>query len=171
MKFDFAPISMIGRFAYTVMCAEKYAVVKYPGKDWKPFFSWMWKGTEDCFDEWYYRFMEIMPEYLYEFDSYKEAAYDYLSEEDYNFYSGLLRDIDKDMEQLLVIPAEISMVYCYTSIPGEGKESIDLVKKAIRILEKNNIESPDPKQVEFSSFDQKNGWGEPFDGTELSIIL
>lgn len=131
----------------------------------------MWKGTSDYFDEWWYRFMEILPEYLYEFDSYKDADFDYLSEEDYNYYTEFLKDIDKNMEELLVTPGEIAMVYSYTSIPGKGKESISLVQKSIEILEQNGIELPDPKEVEFSSFEEKNGWGNSFDGRKLSVIL
>ena len=115
--------------------------------------------------------MEILPEYLYEFDNYKDADFDYLSEDDYNYYAEFLKDIDKSMEELLVIPGEIAMVYSYTSIPGKGKESIDLVKKSIKILEDNGIDLPDPKDVEFSSFEEKDGWGNDFDGTKLSIIL
>ena len=38
---SFNKISMIGRFAYAVMCAERYALAKYPEKDWRPLFSWM----------------------------------------------------------------------------------------------------------------------------------
>lgn len=171
MKYDFTNISLAGRFAYAVMCAERYALTKYPNKDWKPLFTWMWKATDTYFDEWYYRFMEILPEYLYEFDSYKDAAFDYLSEEDYNYYAEFLKDIDKNMEELLVIPANITMVYCYTEIPGKGKESIALVDKAIKIIEDNHIELPDPKTVEFTSFEEKHGWGENFDGSKLSIIL
>ncbi len=170
-KYDFTNISMIGRAAYAVICAEQYALTKYPNKDWRPLFTWMWKCTSDYFDEWYYRFMEILPEYLYEFDNYKDSQFDYLSEEDYIYYTEFLRDIDNNMEELLVIPTEIAMVYAYTSIPGEGKESIKLVEKAIHILKDSDVEIPDPKQVAFSSFSEKNGWGEPFDGTRLSLVL
>jgi len=170
-KTDFTDVSMIGRVAYSIMCAERYAIAKYPNKDWKPLFTWMWQCTTDYFDEWYYRFMEILPEYLYEFDNYKDAQFDYLSEEDYNYYAAFLKDIDKNMEKLLVIPTKIAMVYAYTSIPSEGKESIKLVNDAIQILKSNSIEIPDPAAVAFSKFSEKNGWGEPFDGTRLSIIL
>ena len=171
MKYDFSNVSLAGRFAYAVMCAENYALTKYPNKDWKPLFTWMWKATNDYFDEWWYRFMEILPEYLYEFDNYQDAQFDYLSEQDYNYYAEFLKDIDKNMERLLEIPGEIAMVYSYTEIPGKGKESIDLLKESIKILENNNIELPDPKEVEFTSFNKKNGWGENFDGTHLSVIL
>ena len=134
-KYDFTKISMIGRFAYAVMCAERYALAKYPEKEWKRLFTWMWKGTSDYFDEWWYRFMEILPEYLYEFDNYKDASFDYLREEEYNYYTELLKDIDKDMEELLTAPGEIAMVYSYMPIPRKGKESIELVNK---IAQKSN---------------------------------
>ena len=170
-KYDFGKISMTGRFAYSVMCAERYALAKYPEKDWKPLFSRMWNGTNDHFDEWWNRFMEILPEYLYEFSNYIDSDFEYLSEEDYNYYSDFLRNIDSNMKDLLTIPCDIAMIYAYTPIPGAGEESIDLINKAIMILKENNIKVPDPKAVEFTSFHEKNGWGENFDGTTLSIIL
>ncbi len=168
---DFIDVSMIGRAAYAVMCAEKYAVTKYPDRNWKPLFNWMWELTSDYFDEWYYRFMEILPEYLYEFDNYKDANFEYLTEEDYDYYSSFLKDIDSNMSSLLEIPAKISMVYCYMPIPGRGNESIDLLLDAARILEENGIEPPDTSAVAFSSFSEKDGWGEPFDGSRLSVVL
>lgn len=168
---SFSAISMNGRAAYAVMCAERYALAKYPDKDWNPLFTWMWKCTSDHFDEWYYRFMEILPEYLYEFDNYKDSQFDYLSEEDYKYYTEFFHDIDKNMEELLVIPTKIAMVYAYEPIPGEGKESIKLVEKAVHILKSNAVEVPNPKQVAFSSFSEKNGWGESFEGTKLSVLL
>ena len=168
---DFSDISLCGRIAYVIMCAERYALKKFPNKNWKPLFSWMWKVTSDYFDEWYYRFMEILPEYLYEFDNYKDADFEFLSEEDYKYYSDFLKDIDKNMQELMTIPAKISMVYSYTVIPGIGKESIKLVEKAIKILKENEIELPDPEAVAFSRFSEKDGWGNPFDGKQLSVIL
>lgn len=171
MKFDFSDISLNGRIAYAIMCAERYALAKYPEKDWTPLFTWMWKCTSDYFDEWYYRFMEILPEYLYEFDNYKDAQFEYLSEKDYNYYAAFLKDIDKNMEKLIVIPTEIAMVYSYMPIPEEGKESIKLVYAAIKILKDNKIKLPDPSAVEFSKFSEKNGWGNPFEGKALSIII
>lgn len=47
------------------------------------------------------------------------------------------------------------MVYSYTSIPGKGKECIDLVKQAIKVLEDNDIDLPEIKDVAFSSFEEK----------------
>lgn len=146
-------------------------IANYPEKDWKPLFKWMWQITSEYFDEWYYRFTKILPEYLYEFDNYKDADFDYLSEEDYNYYINFLKNIDSNMIDLLKIPADISMVYCYTVIPDVGKESITLVNRAIQILNNAHIELPPIDAVKFSAFSEKNGWGKNFDGTILSIIL
>lgn len=168
---DFNNISMIGRAAYCVMCVEKYALAKYPEKDWKPLLKWMWQITTENFDEWYYRFMEILPDYLYEFDNYKDSDFEYLSEDDYNYYSEFLKDIDSNMNKLLKITTEISMVYSYTEIPGIGKESIKLVEKAISILNTAGIEPPNVADVSRFSFSEKNGWGNHFDGTTLSVVL
>lgn len=169
-KFDFTKISMNGRLAYTIMCAERYAKANYPLKDWRKLFAWLWKATSSFYDEWYYRFMEILPEYLYEFDTYEESNFDYLSKEDYEFYYMLLKDVDNSMKTLIKIPADISMIYSYMPIPGIGEESIKLVYKSIKILEKKKIELPNPSQIAFSSFKEKNGWGKQFDGKKLSII-
>ncbi len=169
-KFDFTKISMNGRLAYTIMCAERYAIANYPLKEWKRLFSWLWKATSSFYDEWYYRFMEILPEYLYEFKNYEDSNFDYLSKEDYMFYYELLKDVDVNMKTLIKIPTDISMIYSYMPIPGIGEDSIKLVNKSIKILKNKMIELPDPTQILFSSFEEKNGWGEQFDGKKLSII-
>ena len=106
-----------------------------------------------------------------EFDNYKDAGFEYLSEDDYKYYSAFLKDIDKGMEELMKAVTDLSMVYCYTNIPGKGEESIRIVKKAQKILKENGIELPDVNAVSFSKFSEKNGWGNAFDGKKLSIIL
>ncbi len=169
-KFDFTKISMNGRLAFTIMCAERYAIANYPLKDWKRLFAWLWKATSSFYDEWYYRFMEVLPEYLYEFKNYEDSNFDYLTREEYTFYHELLKDVDDNMKTLIKISADISMIYCYMPIPSFGEESIKLVNKSIKILKNKKIELPDPTQISFSSFEEKNGWGEQFDGKKLSII-
>lgn len=170
-KIDFNNISITGRIAYSIMCAEKYAITKYPNKDWKRLFSWMWESTSSYLDDWYYKIIEILPEYLYEFNNYEESNFEYLSQKDYTYFYHLLKDIDENMNDLLTIPTEIATIYAYTSIPGKGQESIKLVEKAITILKTNNIQPPDINEIEFCSFSEKNGWGEQFDGSKLSNIL
>lgn len=75
------------------------------------------------------------------------------------------------MIDLLKIPSDISMVYCYTVIPDVGKESITLVNRAIQILNNAHIELPPIDAVKFSAFSEKMVGVKNFDGTKLSIIL
>ena len=57
------------------------------------------------------------------------------------------------------------------TIPETGEDIARLVEEAIGILEDNNIELPDFNKVTFSKFSELNGGGDPFDGTQFSIIL
>lgn len=72
------------------------------------------------------------------------------------------------MADLLKIPTDISMVYSYTEIPRVGKESIDLVNKAIKILNKAHIELPPIDEVARSSFSEKMDGAKTL--TELSYL-
>ena len=49
-------------------------------------------------------------------------------------------------------------------------------RKVKRNIDNYNLDmiialGPNPKTINFSSFDEKNGWGNNFEGTKLSIIL
>ncbi len=172
--FDFSVISINGRFAYGIMCAERYALAKYPEKDWKRVFGLMWEGTNQYIENWYYWFNHINPEILYDYESYEFAKeVPGLSKEDYDYILKFFGNVDENMCVLIRIPAEILFKYWCEVIPGVGKETIEMVEVAIKILEDNNIELPDPQQIAFSTFDQRHGWGYFFDGRgrRLSIIL
>ena len=167
-------ISMTGRIAYAIQCVEKYLLAKYPNKEWAPLAKEMWAVTSEHFDKWSYHFSEIIPEYLYEFgEIYQEDKYEYLSESDFNFWIKLFNDVksDDNIDKLLMKINDIAMVYAYTPIPGEGKESIKLIEDVEQILVKNNIALPDQGTFNFSKFSENNGWGMDFDGSKYSIIL
>ena len=167
-------ISMNGRIAYSIQCIEKYLIEKYPNKDCKRLSIEMWKATSECFDKWHDEFMEIIPEYLYEFgEKYQKDNWDYLNEENFNYWICFYNEIKKDtnINKLLINLSDISMVYCYTSIPKEGKESLKIIENIENILIKNKIELPNPETFSFSKFTEKNGWGNDFDGKKYSLIL
>lgn len=174
MNNNLKNISMNGRIAYAVQCIEKYLLEKYPNKDCNKLSIEMWKVTSEYFDKWHDKFMEIIPEYLYEFgENYQEDKWDYLNKEDFNywinFYNGIIKDAN--INKLLMNLAEISMVYCYTTIPEEGKESLKLIENIEKILNDNKIELPKSETFLFSKFVEKNGWGNDFDGKKYSLIL
>lgn len=54
---------------------------------------------------------------------------------------------------------------------GKGTESYEYIEEAESMLQKYGIPLPDHTKVAFSSIKEFCGWGNPFDGTCLSIIL
>ena len=62
-------VSMNGRMAYSIMCVEKYLISIYPERDWNALARKMWDVTNMPWDDWSERFIEIIPQYLFEFDN------------------------------------------------------------------------------------------------------
>lgn len=168
---DFSNISMNGRMAYLILCIEKYLITKYPMKDWNKLSSLMWNVTSDYWDEWDFKYIEVIPEYLFAFESFEDSDFECISKEEYSYFSELLKDLPEEVNQLLLAPHNLQEVYCYSTIPGTGDEASQIILDVCAILQKSNIELPDISSVSFSSFSEKNGWGEHFDGTKLSLIL
>lgn len=167
-------VSMNGRMAYAIQCIEKYFIAKYPQIDCTKLSKEMWKVTSEYFDKWHDKFMEIIPEYLYEFgEKYTDGNWEYLNKDSFNYWIGFFKDTknDTNINKLLKNLADISMVYCYAPIPGEGKESLKLIDNIEKILNDNQIELPKSDTFTFSDFSEKNGWGNDFDGEKFSLIL
>lgn len=61
---DFKTISIRGRIAYGIMCAESYALSKFPDRDWKPLFQVLWGISRDdvYWDEWASDVIDRLPE-------------------------------------------------------------------------------------------------------------
>ena len=75
-----------------------------------------------------------------------------------------------EVNYMLNKPYEMAMVYEGTVI-GDGKEAVDIITDAERVLTRHGIAVPDHSKVQFSSIKELNGWGNDFDGRFLSIIL
>lgn len=168
---DFNTISMNGRMAYAIICIEKYLLDKFPNDDWSELSKVMWNVTSMYWDEWDNKFIEIIPEFLFEFNSYAESDFEEISENEYDCFVSLFKGKPSTINTLLFKLHQIQEVYCYSSIPENGKEASQLVIDICAILENDNVSLPDLNTVKFSSFTEKDGWGNKFDGTNLSLIL
>ncbi len=162
---------MNGRMAYSILCIEKYLINTYPSEDWTPLSKIMWEVTSSYWDEWDSKFIEIIPENLFENNSYEESGFEEINEDEYNTFAELFRDKSDEINTLLFKLHELQEIYCYSSIPGNGDDASQIVLDICNILERNGIELPDISSVSFSAFSEKNGWGNNFDGSKLSIIL
>lgn len=171
---DFTNVSMLGRTSYLIMCAENYVLAKAPEKDWKPLFEIMWRiAGDDMWDTWMGKMTEIIPECLLEFNTYESADFDKISKEEYETLKSLYADMPDDLNTIIDNIFENINIYAYGSIPGTGKDSLDIISETSAILTKEGIDLPDADKVAFTSFDEMSGWGNNFDFREkgLSVIL
>jgi len=164
----FENISIIGREAYAILCTESYLNTVYSEKDWKPIIDTMWKAVEsDKRDEWAYSFCDIIPEYLFEPESFEAANFRSMTKDQYDTYTGLLIDTDENVNIIFTALYDIIMDYAYTSIPGTGEDTLDDLESICACLEEKGVALPDERIVAFSAFTQRNGWGEPFDSNSI----
>lgn len=170
-KNTFSNISMNGRMAYAILCVEQYLCSKFPDDDWSILSREMWKVTSLYWDEWNERFIEIIPQYLFEFDTYENSDFEKISKEDYFAFVELFKNKPDTINQLLLKLQDLYDVYIYSDIPGEGEEASQIVLDICNILDQNNVSLPNVESVSFSSFSEKNGWGNSFNGESLSLIL
>jgi len=171
-KKDFNNISMNGRLAYQLMCVERYLLAKYPNKDFSKLMKLFWQVTNgmywDTFSDYV---MDLEPSNFFEYDTYEEQDWLRLSKSEYDELVFCMRDLNSEIDKLFETLKDQTFVYSYTVIPKDTKESINIIFDTIDILKKEKIDLPDIKYVNFSTIDQRNGWGNYFDGTKLSIIL
>lgn len=168
---DFKTISIRGRIAYGIMCAERYALAHCPQRDWRPVFEVLWYISKDVYwDDWSSRVIDILPEYVShdipydpdDFESLDERAYETLCD----LYDGMSPVWSAIMSNIVGMEQE----YAYTTIPGCGLESISMLEEIVSLLEAEGIEAPDPGLVEPMRF-EGDGRGGPFDARSLSLIL
>ena len=78
--------------AYCTMCLESYVLETYAGRDLSPVLRLAWDivGPEGFIDQSADRFMEAVPEYLFEFDDYDAAELEHLTREEFDELRDLL---------------------------------------------------------------------------------
>lgn len=82
---------------------------------------------------------------------------------------GTKQDVNTIVKMIWNLINDIA--YSEISDASNNKSNQKDLIRIIQILEKENIEIPDIKTVEFSSFTECEGNGNPFNGTKLSSIL
>jgi hypothetical protein len=171
-KKDFKNISMNGRLAYQLMCAERFFTTKYPEKDFKELFSLLWQVTNGMYWDTFSGYLiELEKSNFFEFETYEEQSWLYVTKEQYDLFKKLIQEFDDEDEKLLETLKDQTEVYCYTIVPKNTHESIDIIFETISLLLKYHIPLPDINLISFSTIDQRHSWGNHFDGTKFSIIL
>ncbi len=85
------------------MCFEKYVVTVYPKVDFSPVSEVMWSIIDgsNYLDEISYRYIEIVPECLFEFKNYEESDFEYMTKEEYISFTHILNETDQDLNVLM----------------------------------------------------------------------
>ena len=170
-------ISIRGRVTYLIMCFERYVTQKYPERNWIQVDDMMWKICDDSdyIDNSAYRYMEIVPEYLYERNTYEELEFDYLSKEDYEMFKSTIPKDDSDLNVIMYNIYWTTMLYAYGAIPKGAPDTIHYIQEVEDVMKKNNIELPNFSLIEKFTVknvaDEGHWWGHVFDGRYLSIIM
>lgn len=172
MEANFEDISLRGRIAYGIMCAENYVLAIHPERDWKSVFAELWRITgEVMWDDWADRVADLLLEYVHEGDSYDKDEFSWIGKEGFEELKTLYEDMPEGWSTIVRDIFDMEEEYAYTSIPGRGSESIGMLEEIMAILKAECVELPDPKSVAFSRFDERRGRDNYFDGTPLSRIL
>lgn len=176
----FDNISMTGRMCYMFMCIERYLINRYPEKDWSVVADRLWNWTEEYWNEAQDKSDQIIPEYIYEFNSYEKVNSrcfeGELSEDLYNqlmkLYDGITTgDSEDEINQVLFTTVEWGS-YCEGAALREAiGPATGLIDYLLDILDKYQIEYPDIAKVQHLTFAEKDGWGEFCNCRHLSIIL
>ena len=157
----FVDISIRGRIAYVILCFENYVKVKYPDVDMQPVLRLMWSvvDSSDYIDNSAYKYLEIVPECLFEKDHYSTDVFEELTEDEYNRFTKILNSDDPDLNSIMMSVYDIAMEYAYTNITNHGNETYEYLDKVIAILNNNSIPLPDIDKVSMSRFSESEGWG------------
>ena len=169
----FVDISIRGRIAYVILCFENYVKVKYPDVDMQPVLRLMWSvvDSSDYIDNSAYKYLQIVPECLFEKDHYSTDVFEELTEDEYNRFTKILNSDDPDLNSIMMSVYDIAMEYAYTNITNHGNETYEYLDKVIAILNNNSIPLPDIDKVSMSRFSESEGWGHCLEPKSISDML
>lgn len=172
-KHDFYDVSILGMVTYCVMCLESYVLEAYSGCDFAPVLRLAWGivGPEGYIDENAYRYMEAIPEYLFEFDDYEAAEFEHLTKAEFDELRGLLNPDDSTLDLVMHRIYDVAMAYAYTAVEVPPKEAVDLVWHVVSCLSEHGISLPDFDLVRGFSFSEFHGRGVHINPEGLSMVL
>lgn len=170
---DFYNVSIRGMVAYCTMCLENYVLEAYPDRDFFPVLGLAWGivGPEGFIDQSADRYMEAIPEYLFEFDDYEMAEFEHLTKGDFGKLRALLNPDDQVLGLIMHRIYDVAMCYAYTAVATPPREAVDLVFDVVGALRACSMPLPDLDLIRGFSFDEFDGWGVHITPEALSQVL
>lgn len=166
----FENISIRGRMAYMICSFEKVLLYYNCNKEeWKGLVEKLWLYTStELLDDWMYEIAEYMPNSVLE-DSFDGA--EFISESEFIHLKKLYRKTNSDVLFFLKNIFECGTCDLYSKLCDYSPNTIRCVQQSLDVLKKLNIELVDMKLFKKYLYNDCDGWGTPFEGKEMSIIL
>lgn len=163
-------ISIRGRMAYVICLFERLLLYyRYDKNEWDIVLKKLWTYTDiEYFDKWIYEVAEYLPDCVLED---KPDSFEFLTMEEYKSLYKLYSKSCQEIYKFMNLIYELGTVNAYTVLIGNDTKTIKKVEEAISILKTHGIKIVSIEPFRKYSFEQCNGWGEKFDGRNLSIIL
>ena len=138
-------LTLLARTAFAVMCFERYAKAVYPTVNYRPVAEMMWHIIDgsDWLDEAAYKYSEIIPDSLFEEETYEASAFRYLTQQQFRVFRQIINREDADLNTLMQAVFDVAMSYVYTSVEPGAAVTLPYLQTVIDVLEKHEIELPD----------------------------
>ncbi len=163
-------ISIRGRMAYLICSFERLLI--HTGiniEEWEMVLDKLWAYTSvDYIDDWMYELAEYMPNCILE-DTMDDV--EYITEKEYDYLYGLYRKTAQDVLLFLKIIFECGTCEIYARVCDHSPDTLRKVDEAIQILNRNKVKLLEVKSFEKFKYSECDGYGEHFDGKELSILF
>lgn len=175
MTRQYDNLSIRGRVAYLIMCFERYVKHKYPEKDMSLPAKFMWNIVDHVayIDDKAYRYMDVIPDYLFEADSYETSDMVDMTRKEYDVLVALLprAEEDPDLNTIMHRIYDVAMEFVYTEVKLDAPETKRYMAEVDWILAKNGVDAPDVNRLPQYEWDETHGWGKLIAPKNLSIIL
>lgn len=162
---DFEKISIRGRFCYGLLCIERYvnqySIFSNAGELIKQKYAEF--TIRNDLDNWYDECKEYTPAYY--IHSPTLPAFHRLKEANIVTIRQYYESISNDLISIWSLVFDIGSAHLYSRIYGNSTQL--MLEEIIRILDKEKINLPNIDRVSFSSFSEKNGWGNEFDWNNI----
>ena len=170
---DLENISLRGRVAFGIRCFENVLLeLHYNIAEWKPILEKLWLFTSIRYlDDWSGMIAEIIPDNLLEFRAYEEHNFEYLDERSFEYLYHLYQKIDENIDVLMTAIYNTGTSHAYSRIEKNGKESLRELEILVKYMEKIGVPIPDVTEFKQFSILENRGWGDRFDGKNISGIL
>ena len=167
---EFKMISIRGRMAYVLCLFEKLLLhYKCNKKDWTYILEKLWEFTSiEYVDDWMYEVSEILPNSILN-DGVDDL--EFITENEFYKLRELYDNTSEDIRQMLMIIFELGTADVYSILTEYSSRTLLKLQEAMEILKRNNIQLVDVEKFKVYHFKDQQGWGNCFDGKDLSIFF